>query len=127
MPAPVFSLFPRVSTWSGEPARCCSCSWARWGSYYSSPAPAWHASNINLSDSLKESGRSLSAARRHQSLRRLLVAAQTAISVVLLIGAGLLLRSFVRLSQVDLGFNPQNTLTMNVALPPGRYRTDAQM
>src|SRR5205823_3053568 len=90
-------------------------------------APAWHASNINLSDTLKESGRSLSAARRHQSLRQTLVAAQTAISVVLLIGAGLLLRSFVRLSEVELGFNPENTLTMNVSLPSGRYRSETQM
>jgi predicted permease len=90
-------------------------------------APACQATKTNLSEALKEGGRRLSVARRHQALRQGLVAAQTAISLVLLIGSGLLLRSFVRLSEVELGFNPDKTLTMNVALPAARYPTVTQM
>ena len=57
------------------------------------------------------------------STRRLLVMGQVALSVVLLIGAGLLLRSFVRLQQVDLGFRPASMLTAKIALPTARYDT----
>jgi predicted permease len=57
----------------------------------------------------------------HRHLNSALVAVQFALSLVLLIGAGLLLKSFHRLESVDLGFNPENTLTMVASLPPAKY------
>ncbi|MGA2739624.1 MAG: FtsX-like permease family protein, partial [Bryobacteraceae bacterium] len=63
--------------------------------------------------------------RRHRT-RNTLVIAEVAISLVLLVAAGLLLRSFASLEKVDPGFRAQNVLTFGVSLPPARYRTDAQ-
>jgi len=57
----------------------------------------------------------------HRRLNSALVAVQFALSLVLLIGAGLLLKSFQRLESVDLGFNPENTLTMVATLPQSKY------
>jgi putative ABC transport system permease protein len=88
-------------------------------------APAWQAARIDLSQSLKDGGRT-GAGTGSARLRRGLVMAEIALAFVLLVGAGLLLHSFARLLQVDLGFNPQNALKLSVSLPPTIYKDDAQ-
>jgi putative ABC transport system permease protein len=70
---------------------------------------------------MKEGGRGTSSGSSHQRLRSVLVVAETAIGLVLLIAAGLLLRSFHRLMQVDPGFNSANVLTFNLDLPESKY------
>src|SRR5439155_6947060 len=67
--------------------------------------PAWQTSRVDAQEALKEGGRSQSSGVRHRFLRQALVAAEIAVSIVLLIGAGLMLKSFVRLREVNLGFN----------------------
>lgn len=84
-------------------------------------APALEASNPDLNETLKEGGRSGAGGPRHR-LRSLLVVAEIALSLVLLVGAGLMMRSFISLQHVDAGINPEGVLTMNIALPGGRYR-----
>ena len=79
--------------------------------------PALRASNINLTQSLKEGSRSVAGGAARQRLRNLIIVAEIALSLVLLIGAGLLMRSFLRLAQVNPGFDPHNTLTMSLTLP----------
>jgi predicted permease len=82
-------------------------------------APALRSSRVNLSETLKEGGRSLMGG--HHRLRNLLVVTEIALSLVLLIGAGLLIRSFIRVQQVDPGFAPRNLLTMRLALVGPAY------
>ncbi|TMP97546.1 MAG: ABC transporter permease [Verrucomicrobia bacterium] len=84
-------------------------------------APAWQASRVNANEALKEGGRSQSPGARQRFLRQSLVSAEIAVSIVLLIGAGLMLRSFARLRDVKLGFNPERTLTLNLSLPGASY------
>src|SRR5262245_45406184 len=84
-------------------------------------APAWQAARIDLIEALKESGRSGVGGSRHR-LRRLLVVAQVALALILLAGVGLMMRSFLRLQQVRLGFNPDNVLTLRVTAPGDDYR-----
>ena len=88
-------------------------------------APALHSSRIDLSGSLKEGDRSVSDSRRH--VRSALVVSELALAMVLLVSAGLLIRSFIHLIEVKPGFDPKNVLTMNVLLPPSRYSKPAQM
>ncbi|MEK6281436.1 MAG: ABC transporter permease [Acidobacteriota bacterium] len=86
--------------------------------------PALHASRTDLNETLKEGGRSGSAT--HNRLRSLLVVAEVALSLVLLVGAGLMLRSFEKLAHVDSGINPDRVLTVEVPLPRAKYPEPAQ-
>jgi putative ABC transport system permease protein len=83
-------------------------------------APAWQATKTNLVDELKEGGGAGEGPQRHW-LRGLLVIAEVACSLVLLIGAGLLIRSFWQLQRVDSGLQPEHVLTMKLALPETKY------
>jgi putative ABC transport system permease protein len=82
-------------------------------------APALQASKPDLNETLKEAGRG-STGRRH-IMRSVLVVSEVALTLVLLIGAGLMLRSFYRLQRVDPGFVADNLLTFNVSLPQKKY------
>jgi predicted permease len=86
--------------------------------------PALKASRINLTQSLKEGSRSV-AGGASQRLRGLIVVAEIALSLVLLVGAGLLMRSFSRLTQVDPGFDAHNVLTMKMTVPRSKYKDGA--
>ena len=88
--------------------------------------PALHSSNTQLTETLKEGGRGSGEGARRNSVRGLLVISELAIAVVLLVGAGLLIKSLWRLRSVSPGFHPENVLTFNVALPDTRYSTDKQ-
>jgi len=81
--------------------------------------PAIRASRAQSSDALK--GRTTSGSGGHSRLRATLVVAEVALSVVLLVGAALLIRSFSRLQQVDVGFNPENLLSISLSVPTDRY------
>jgi putative ABC transport system permease protein len=84
-------------------------------------APAWMSSQQSLSVSLKEGAKQATGGRGSQRLRGGLVVVEMALSLVLLIGAGLLIKSFLRLWAVDPGFNPERVLTLNLGLPNARY------
>jgi predicted permease len=84
-------------------------------------APAWHMSNSDPSDALRESGRSTTTSPARQRLRSFLVAAELALGLVLLASTGLLLRSFSRISQVDPGFQPHGVMTAGLTLPETQY------
>jgi putative ABC transport system permease protein len=88
--------------------------------------PALSASNPDLNETLKEAGRSMSGGASRQRMRNILVVSEIALALVLLVGAGLLLKSFWRLQRVDPGFNPQNVLTMRMMLPYETYAKPAQ-
>jgi predicted permease len=89
-------------------------------------APALEASRSSVQNTLREESRSSGGVRRRR-LSSTVVAAEIALALVLLVAAGLLLRSFVRLQRVDLGFNPANLLTVRMSLPEGRYGAAAQV
>jgi putative ABC transport system permease protein len=89
--------------------------------------PAVTTSRTRLSESLREGGRSGTAGRGGQGLRRGIVAAQLALVVVLLTSAGLLLRTWVTLQRVQLGFSTDNVLAMSLVLPGTRYQQPAQV
>jgi putative ABC transport system permease protein len=89
-------------------------------------APALAAARIDLHRALKEGGRGATGGRRHQQARGALVAAEVAIALVLLVGAGLLIRSFARLVQVRPGFEPQGAVALRVALSPAKYPGDPE-
>jgi len=83
--------------------------------------PALNGSKAELQDVLKESGSRLTAGFARARLRSVLVVTEMALALMLLTGAGLLIRSFVRVQEIDPGFNAQNLLTAFVSLPPEKY------
>jgi putative ABC transport system permease protein len=86
-------------------------------------APALRTMKLNLSESLKEGGRSGSEGGQRNRTRSVLVVLESAVAVVLLIGAGLLVRSLIQLQNVSPGFEAHNLLTMRVDLPREKYST----
>ena len=84
--------------------------------------PAWNASRAALNAGLKEGGRGASSSRSQQRLRNAFVVGELAVALVLLVGAGLLVKTFWKLRNVEPGFNPNHLLTMRVELPETRYK-----
>jgi putative ABC transport system permease protein len=82
-------------------------------------APAWQATRVDVNEALKQSGARSGAGWRR--LQNALVVAEVALALVLTVGAGLLIQTFYRLRQVDVGFRVENTLTMQTRLPRARY------
>ncbi len=84
-------------------------------------APAWIAARADVAGALKESGRSTTASTMGHSIRRILVISELAVALVLLVGAGLLIKGFSRLRSVNPGFNSSGVITMYLQLPETRY------
>src|SRR5438477_8346095 len=87
--------------------------------------PALQSSRADLVDGLKEGGRGTSGSVRQQRFRKILVGAQVALSVTLLAGAALLITSFVKLSQQNIGFRPEDMWIGLVTLPQAAYPDSA--
>jgi predicted permease len=90
-------------------------------------APAFSAARPNLTETFKEGSANVTAGLRRFGLRSVLVVVEVALSLVLLAGAGLLVRSFLRVQSIDPGFNPENVLTMWMALPNANYQERHQI
>ncbi len=90
-------------------------------------APAFAAIRTNVNDALKEGGRTGTAGGGHARLRSALVITEIAVALVLLAASGLLLRSFEKMRQVDLGFQPDHTLAASYGLPQKQYSTQASI
>ena len=89
--------------------------------------PALEAARFDLQDSLKEGGKNIGGSARSHRIRNLFVVTQVALALVLLVGAGLLVKSLNRLQSVDPGFNPKQLVTMRVSLPGRKYDTDGKI
>ncbi|HKP87944.1 MAG TPA: ABC transporter permease [Blastocatellia bacterium] len=89
--------------------------------------PALQASKPDLNETLKEGARGSTGGVHGQRVRSILVVLEVVFSLLVLICAGLLIRSFVRLQAFDLGFNPNNLLTMRVQLPGSKYREEKHL
>ncbi len=84
-------------------------------------APAFGASRLDVNDTLKEGSRGLTGNRRRNRIRGVLVVAEIALALVLLIGAGLMIKTFVLLNRVDSGLHAENVLTLNLAIGGKKY------
>ena len=90
-------------------------------------APALRTLHVNLIEPLREGGQQATVGGRRQRLRGALVMAEVALAVILVIGAGLMIRSLSALGRIDLGFDPDRILTMRVAVPVATYETPEQV
>jgi putative ABC transport system permease protein len=90
-------------------------------------APAAQVSRLDLNRTLREEGRGLAGSAGGARIQRALVVSEVALAVVLVIAAGLLLRSFDRLLRIDPGFNVKNLLTVNIDLPASRYQDNPRV
>lgn len=88
--------------------------------------PALQATKTDLSELLKEGARGTAGSRHQQRTRNLLAGLEIALALVLLIGSGLMIKSLLRLENVDPGFNPKNVLTAQISLPASKYSTPQQ-
>jgi putative ABC transport system permease protein len=88
--------------------------------------PALQASRPNLNETLKDAGRGSTEGGRRHLIRSTLVVLEVATALVLLVGAGLMIKSFLRLQNVDPGFNPNNALMVKLSLPQKKYSTEDQ-
>jgi predicted permease len=88
-------------------------------------APAMQSSRVDVQQALREGARGATGSKHHQRLRDALVVAEVALACVLLVGAGLMLRSFVNLLRMDPGFRPEHVLTASLSLPDTEYKTPA--
>lgn len=89
-------------------------------------APGLRFSRVDLQESLKDSGPGMSASKRHDRVRATLVISEVALACVLLVGAGLLLRSFLRVMDIDLGFQPEHAASIKVDYDDSAPNGDAQ-
>jgi putative ABC transport system permease protein len=89
-------------------------------------APAWQATRTNFNESLKDGGKGVPGTGARNALRSALVVSEVALSLVLLISAGLLIRSFAAMMRADLGIRPENVLAMQVALPREGYKEESE-
>src|SRR5262249_36284470 len=89
--------------------------------------PAWQSAHVNLNEFLKEGSGHLTDSVRSYSFRSILVVAEIALGLVLVIGAGLMIRSLQKLLEVNPGFVPTNVLSMQLELPSSRYRGSDQV
>ena len=83
--------------------------------------PAWRATRPNLTEVLQEAGRGATTSRRARRLADVMVASEVALALMLLVGAGLLIRSFVNLASVNPGFRTSRVVSMQIVLPETRY------
>jgi putative ABC transport system permease protein len=90
-------------------------------------APAWQSASANQSGALKEGGRSGGEGARGRRVRNALAVVEVAVALVLLVGAGLLARSFAAIARTDLGFNPRNVLILLIDLPRQKYTEDQRI
>jgi predicted permease len=88
--------------------------------------PAWAASRGGVNEALKEGGRSATAGGARQRLRSTFVVVELAVALILLVGAGLLIKTFWHMRSIETGFNPDRLLTMRVELPETRYKEIAK-
>ena len=89
-------------------------------------APAFHSSKTDLVESLKDGGRGTSEGAKRNRMRSILAVSELAVAVVLLVIAGLLIKSLWRLQNVSSGLQPENVMTFNLALPEAKYKADRQ-
>lgn len=89
-------------------------------------APVWHSTRTNLNDALKAGGRSDSTGSSHNRLKSALIVSEVALSLVLLIGAGLMVRSYVEMMRADLGIKSENALALQISLPGESYKEDSK-
>jgi predicted permease len=89
-------------------------------------APAMQASHTDPKQGLQQGSRTTTASRHQNRLRSALVMAEVSMACVLLVGAGLMLRTFLNLVHLDPGFHEENVLTANLSLPHAQYKTDEQ-
>lgn len=85
--------------------------------------PALRASGLNLTDALREGSQQATIGGGRQRLRNALVVAEVALAVILIVGAGLMVRTLSALGRIDLGFDPDRVLTLRLAVPTARYDT----